>query len=213
MSFLLSQHLARLSFFLFVIRCDADIILWEVITIQTIEVGMSVWFLCIFYCHSILIHYLFMAMMKLFLVILFSLVGRYIHTNSWRLIMQTSNFNRKRKRERKNAKRCIRANTACERRGWRRRRKLSKEVCQVLPSPAFVCERTSYLLLFYSFLFVRTYINARRAGILGNEIERKRESKDIQSSSVTTTWCGFSFSHHQRRRTEHKREGERRWQW
>jgi hypothetical protein len=27
MSFLLSQHLARLSFFLFVIRCDADIIL------------------------------------------------------------------------------------------------------------------------------------------------------------------------------------------
>ena len=98
--------------------------------------------------------------------------------------MQTSNFNRKREQEKKNAKRCIRANTACERRGWRRRRKLSKEVCQVLPSPAFVCERTSYLLLFYSFLFVRTYINARRAGILGNEIEKEREERERERAKT-----------------------------
>jgi len=104
---------------------------------------------------------------------------------------------------------CIRARTAWERRRWRRR-KLSKEVCQVLPSSMCMCESNANELP-SSFLFIQirvhTYIHAGQV-YLGT---RMRERESIQSSSVTTTRWGFSFSHHQRRRTEHN-ERERRWQ-
>lgn len=66
MSFLLSQHLARLFVYCcllpFFVWCDADISLWEVIIIRRrIAVGMSDWIPLSFDCHSILILYLFVS--------------------------------------------------------------------------------------------------------------------------------------------------------
>ena len=134
--------------------------------------------------------------------------------DSWKLLMQTWGFWLNcfffelecmwKKAKRKKMMRCIRASTACER---RRRIKLSKEVCQVLPSPVCMKVReqaTFFFLFFFIWFRVHIYIYIFTSGRY--TWERKRVGKDIQSSSVTTTKCGFSFSHHQRRRTEHVRE-------
>jgi hypothetical protein len=94
-----------LSFvFFFFIRCDADIILlWEVITIQTIEVGMSVWFPLYLLLSFNIDSLSFMPMMKLFLVFCFFFFTWKIHSYLFLKthIMQTSNFNRKSRRRKK----------------------------------------------------------------------------------------------------------------
>jgi len=162
-----------------------------------------------------------MPIMKLFFVFCF-----LIHTYCWRLIMQTSNFNRtsffehegictKKTRKRKWCDAFERTQHANEEDDEEEEEEENwvKKFVKCFHHQ-HLWEWANELPSSFLFILIRAHIHKRTSGRYTWERKRReRESKDIQSSSVTTTWCGFSFSHHQRRRTEHKREGERRWQW